>query len=213
MSSLPSIINANFVRISFVTTTIGGVAQVNFDYTDSVPGSVTPTEMASLAAAFNATNQATLVACLSPQTTLNWLYMQELRYATCPSLQVNYSGGTIGTAGATALPLEVAARITKYSTLKGRHGRGSLQMPAIPNTFVTPATDPSVLNAAAITAYGSVRASLLIPLVVGGRTFNLAIGVRPITPLTLYTYASQVSSLLLRTTLSTQRRRRIGRGI
>jgi hypothetical protein len=87
-------------------------------------------------------------------------------------------------------------------------------MPYVPNTFVTPATDPNILNAAAQTAYNNFIAAMFgssgpIPVVVNGHSYYPALHQRPTAPSQLVTLAAiiGVSFVVLETLLGTVKNR------
>jgi hypothetical protein len=203
----------SLVRVGFVTQTGATFAQVSTYWHDPTVGSVGPADLVDLATAYNARLKVHLQAILSPLTTLMWLYLAEVAYGTCPSAQFNYAGATVGTAGASPLPMEVAAIMSRYSGLKGKHGRGRMFWPAVPNTFVTAATDADLLNAAALTAYAAVEADLELSLVAGAKVWAPFLPTTPTPPSVVYSQGVVVTRCTTNPVLGTCRRRKKGRGI
>jgi hypothetical protein len=111
------------------------------------------------------------------------------------------------------LPLEMAAIITKYSLLKGQHGRGRIYMPSVPITFTTPATSPNKINATGRTAYGDLGDLTMAVLTSGGLNYKPVIVTRPIAPINIATRGVVISQTFTQPILGTVRRRRLGRGI
>jgi hypothetical protein len=107
----------------------------------------------------------------------------------------------------------MAAVFQKKTALKGQHGRGRTSMPAIPNTFTTPATDPNIINATGLTAYLALANQLITPVAAGGNTWSLIVSTAPIPPVTLTTRGSIVTLITIDPTLGTIKRRKPGRGI
>jgi len=209
---LPAIAGS-LVKVSCICQTGSTLSITSFHYFNNVIGSVGPSDLVDLSTAWKAQFATHFRACLSPLTTLLWTYLAEIHYGTCPSFQGDFAGGTVGTAGTSNLPMETAAIISKYSAVKGKHGRGRIFMPAIPNTFTTPATDADTLNATATTAYGNLQADMTATLTAGAKTWVPYIVSSPVPPAIGADFGTTLLSTVLRTTLSTVRRRRKGRGI
>jgi len=173
----------------------------------------TLTDLQDFIAAWEAANEAQYLACLPPDAELVRYTCAEVGLGTCPTAVVLISPAEPGTAGATHLPLEMAAVQTLRSNLKGQHGRGRLSMPAVPNTFTTPATDPNILNATGHTAYAALLAALLANIATALGTWVWTIHTRPSPPSVLVNSAANVVSATTNDVLGTVRRRRPGRGI
>lgn len=147
---------------------------------------------------------------LSPDASINKYLVSEVAVGTTPTL-VAPQVGKIGTVAGTSENSILAAVATKYTAVKGQHGRGRFYFGPIPISFTSPA-EPDILNAGAITAYNALNTALLLPIVAGGINFNLVVSTRPIAPLTLIGRAGTVASIVQTVLLGTVRRRREGRG-
>lgn len=201
-------------RVGVVSLNGATYSQFSLIYNEPTVGSITPADMTELATAFNAKCKTHILACIPPTAALSWLYISEIKYGTCPSAQFNFAGGDVGTAGATSLAQEVAVIFTKYSSLKGKHGRGRIFMPSIPNTFVTPATDPDVVNGTGVTAYETLKGDFeSILTAASGKVWTPYIVTTPPPPDVLVSLGVPMIRMVVRTILSTVRRRRKGRGI
>lgn len=204
----------SIIRLTLKLLTLGTYQEVVLDYQWSV-GSTTPTpaDLAAFETAWEAATNTKMLACLSPQTDYAEISVAEIFAGVTPTLVLPFSAGTTGTAGATSLPLEMAAVMQKKTALKGQHGRGRLSMPAVPNTFTTPATDGNKINATGTTAYVALMNQLITPVVAGGNNWSLVVAVRPTPPDTLTQLCSVVNLMTLNPILGTTRTRKPGRGI
>jgi len=209
---LPALVTNNVVRVTITSRTNGVLCQTTHDYRNTGIISMSLADLTAFATNFQSTIETLYLACLSPLSVLVDYNYQELHFGTCPSY-TNSVASPPGTAGATNQPLEMATTITRYGNWKGRHGRGRFSMPAIPNTFSTPATDANVLNATGLAAYGALAAAFLGTINSGFDVFTPFISTRPVAPATLVTMGVDVASLSVRSTFGTARRRKPGRGI
>jgi hypothetical protein len=208
------VINAAVARLTLTLKTQNTLQEIVLDYLYNIGLVVpTPADLSAFEAQWEANHNTLMRACLSPLTDYFQISVAEIHFGVTPTLVLPFLAGTSGTAGATNLPLEMAGTMQKKSSLKGQHGRGRLSMPAIPNTFTTPATDPNVLNATANTAYLALLNQLILPVTVAGNAWQLAISTRPTPPQTLVTNAVVVSAMTIDPTLGTARTRKPGRGI
>jgi len=183
----------------------------SFDYQTATPGQITATNVAAVAAQWIANVGADYLACLSNLALAQAVIVQVMSSPSVPSFNSAWSGP--GTGGASQLPIEVAAVVSKYSTLKGQHGRGRSMMPSVPVNFTLPATNPNELIPAGVAAYNFLFTTVLAGLTVGAVALSPAIFTRPIKPAVLVTRAVHVTSYRIQTILGTIRRRREGRGI
>lgn len=171
-------------------------------------------------------DQATLI-----QFRINWRAACEAAFkdtlpASCPITK--YIDADVSTGMSPTTPLDVnvpgnvitdpltgtvAFILTKYTPRKGQHGRGRNYFGSVPDTFITPATDPNVINPAGAAIIAPLRTALLVPIAAGGINFNLCVTTRPEPPATLITRAAIVVILNLQPVLGTVRRRRTGRGM
>jgi hypothetical protein len=205
-------LNGTTLRHVVQVTVQGQVTQVTFDYIASYVGPPSPSQISGFVAAWTTTYETLFLACLPPTANLSAFITSELFFAATPTKVTIPPGPRPGTAGVNNLPLEMAAVINKASSLRGQHGRSRTSMPAVPDTFTTPATDPNRINATGVGAYNALWNQLLVPLADGGNTYGLAILTRPLPPNTLYKNGVAVSSYNVNLTLGTARRRKPGRG-
>ncbi len=211
--ALPLVTSA-IAQVTIGTLTNGQVCLNTFHYLSSV--FATPPSLADLTALGNAWDSALDIkfkACLSPLTALYSQSVADIHYGVTPTYSVPYAPGTVGTAGATNLPLEMGVTLSRYTNTKGQHGRGRITMPAIPNTFTTPATDSNQLNATGLAAYLALCNQLLVPLTAGAITWTHVVATRPAAPSTTTDYAAAVVRYDIRSVLGTARTRKEGRGI
>lgn len=202
------------LRMVVNTLTDGQICQNTFDYCDQLNTAPTVSFLQLFSTNWVSSFQTLLLAVLSPKTTIQSYTVSELRYGLVPT-QVNLLGSPpVGTAGATSLPLEVSVTLDRTSPLKGKHGRGRVQMPAVPNTFVTPATNASQLNAAGITAYTALASNLANTFFnSAGHSMQHCVSTRPTPPATQILNASIINNYIVQPILGTTRRRKPGRGI
>lgn len=200
------------LRLTVMTTTAGQKCETIHDYEATLPAATTPAQMLAFIVAWQATNEANYLACLTPDTTLDGYSVAVIDTNTIPTLFQGVTPGTVGSVAGHALPLEMACVIHRVTGLKGQHGIGRWSMPAIPISFSTPATDPNKINAAGITAYGTLAASVTASVVAAGRTWEAVVTTRPIKPATLVIRAQPVTSYLVVPLMGTIRRRKEGRG-
>lgn len=184
-----------------------------FDYFYASVFSVDANDLSNLAGAWDTAFGALYKNILSPLSKYTDITVQELQFGTAPTVTVIPAGAGFGAAGATNLPLEMAAVASRYGNWKGKHGRGRVSFPAVPNTFITPATDANVINAAGLTAYNNLLTPLLATLSVGFLSWVPYITTRPVPPLSTVTRGVEIVSYTMREILGTARRRKPGRGI
>jgi hypothetical protein len=208
----PAIIAPCVQITAFVTnSTTGDLEEVSFFYDAATPTGSSPALLAQLLDSFVILVIPSILACLPPTASIPRCIASDLNPGVSPT-QIQALTGAVGTAGATALPSTVAAVLTRYTGLKGQHGRGRLYMPCVPNTFVTPAVDPNSLNGAAVTAYDALQAAMIVALTDGVTPHRAVVVTRALKPATVPSFAAAISSVVLETTLGTVRRRRKGRG-
>jgi hypothetical protein len=119
-----------------------------------------------------------------------------------------------GTGGVNHLPLESSAVVSRYTALKGQHGRGRFYPSCLPVAFSNAgAAAASELTNAAVGLYQALGTALLLPVVAAGVTLNPVIASRPTAPSVLVTRAQLVTSYLCQVDLGSIRRRKLGRGI
>jgi hypothetical protein len=209
------LLNNAVLRVVVTVQTDNNKQQSLFDYV-SAYATVAPSDLSALASAWTAACMASYRACLSPDSKVVQLQVMDLNPGTTPTYNAYLS--LVGLAGVHYLPLLTQATIDWGSQLKGQHGRGRTQMPAIPDTFTTPGTDPNVLNATGLTAYGGIGISGLLSLTGGTTVYTPIILTRPIkppppTPTPKPSRGATKTGYVVRPLMGTQRRRYIGRGI
>ncbi len=206
-------ITDNVVRIVLETLTDNVRCQTVFDYNSSLATPAAASDLTNLLTAWQTGIDTELKAIFSPDTLLISASAAEIHFGVTPT-QVNlYAPGVVGTSGAHSLEIELTAIVSKYANLKGRHGRGRWQFPAIPDTFVTPASSPNTINATGLTAYQALAALLVASVFDGSNTWYPCISTRPIPPVIAVNNVALITSTLTRDNIGTQRRRRPGRGI
>ncbi len=201
----------NLIRITRTSRADGQLCENTFDYVDAT---VTPISSANLDACctnWKSFVDTTYLACLSPSSEMVSISAQELHFGTTPTQVQLDTPGTVGTAGTSCLPLEVGATLARVTDLKGKHGRGRITMPGVPDTFVTPTANSSELNATGVTAYDAlgVKLSSVVPI----SAISPVVSTRPVPPSVLIDNAKPVTGYITRIILGTQRRRKVGRGI
>lgn len=201
------------VRIVVTSRTEGQLCESVFDFHSPAGPPMTTGTLDLLRQSFDSLVLPKYLACLSPLTTMVSRSLAEIVIGRVPTLVFLDSPGVVGTAGASNLALEIAANIRKETALKGRHGRGRIAMPAVPNTFVTPATAASVLNATGITAYDLLGTTLLAGISASGSGYGVYVMTRPTPPITLYSQGEAVIAFQTVHELGTARTRKLGRGI
>lgn len=208
----------NIIRISVYYVTDVNVQITLFDYMNTAGATTVAADVNNIASVFATAAQAQILACISPMSQIQQYIAQDISEGIAPSAISPV--GVVGTAGTTYLPLEMQAGIRKLTSLKGQHGYGRVQMPAVPTTFTTPATDPNKLNAAGTTAYLALSIAMQVALTVGAHTYKPVVSTRiiqpkpPLPPISpLITHAGLITGTLVDGLLGTQRRRRPGRGI
>ncbi len=206
-------ITDNVARIVLETLTDGVRCQNSFDYNTGLGTPVTNSNLTALLTAWQTLVDTNLKGIFSPDTLLISVQASELHFGVTPTQQNLYAPGVVGTAGAHALSLELAAIVSKYANLKGKHGRGRWQFPAIPDTFITPASSPNTINATGLTAYQALATNLRASIYDGSNIWYPCISTRPIPPVTAVNNVALIASTVARDNISTQRRRRPGRGI
>lgn len=208
------VVTSAVVRLVMEVDTNSTKQQVVLDYNWSVAGTTpTPADLAAFVTAWETAHQTLFLACLSPLTELSQVSAAEIHYGITPTLVLPYAPATVGTAGATNLPLSMAAVLQKKSALKGQHGRGRVSMPAVPNTFTTPAVDANVLNATGIAAYLALATQLVLPVVAGGNNWTMGISTRPTPPVVLVDRFVACNAMTVNVVLGSLDRRKPGRGI
>jgi hypothetical protein len=189
----------------------GQICENTHDYMARTMPLVTSTSMAAFAAGWTTTIEAAYqtVVPASDYLLLTTVACISLNTLVTITTAVNLAGLVAGN----SLPIEMAAVVSRYSALKGKHGRGRFFAFGVPILFTTPASDPNLLNGAGIANYQGLGTSLLGPFVLGGVTWDPVISTRPVTPLVVVSRAAVVTSYFPQPLLGTVRRRREGRGI
>lgn len=201
------------VRITITSKTEGQLCESVIDFHSPAGPPMTTGTLDLLRASFDSVVLPAYLACLSPLSTMVSRSLAEIVVGRVPTLVFLDAPGVVGTAGASNLPLEISANLRKETALKGRHGRGRIAMPGVPNTFVTPAAGSSVLNAAGIAAYDALAAALMTGLTASGTGYGVYVMTRPTPPATLYSQGESVIAIQTVHNLGTTRTRKLGRGI
>lgn len=204
---------SNVVRLVVDIVTQSQRQQIVFDHLGNLTVPMSAADLTAFITAWDASCKVALLACLSPDSSLLSRTASEIHFGVTPTIVIPDAPATIGTAGVSNLPLEMAALMKKSTSLKGRHGLGRTYMPAIPNTFTTPGSDPNILNGTGTTAYTSLCSSLMSVYVVGAQSLSLCVATRPIPPASVIGFAVACIGMLPQSVLGTVRRRRPGRGI
>jgi hypothetical protein len=207
------VVNSNVVRLTLTAITNGQRCQNTFDFMDGTGVPCSAADMAALILAWQTLVAVHLKACLSPDTSLESVTAAEIHFGTVASVANLYAPGAIGTAGVHPHDSELMVNLSRVTNTKGKHGRGRCQMGPIPDTFVTPATDPNIINGTGLTAYGLLATDLNQSYLIGAHTWQPVVSTRPISPNVLVLNAAIIQAYLVRETIGTQRRRRSGRGI
>lgn len=210
-NALPPPITGDTYRFTILSKAWGQVCMNSFDFMGEsfavTPGAPMPLLISALITLFEAAYLGTVTAATA---VLN--YNLQCTSSLAP-VSLNTAVNKPGTQAGAALPLEMAAIIKKLSLLKGQHGRGRVFMPSIPVSFTTPLTEANLLNAAGLVGYNNMAASIKGPVTAGTIKYYGAICMRPKAPATVVTLAAQIATIETVPLLSTQRRRREGRGI
>jgi hypothetical protein len=206
------LIGANaLARVIVLFTSNGQSYEINLDYLSITPTTFTPTFLEFLGTSVQSVIQASLLAVLPPTASITGYLVQDLNPATCPSQLIPVTGA-VGTAGASAANGMISAVLTKTSFLKGQHGRGRAYIPCVPNTFVTPVTDPNVINGVGKPLYDTLANALAVSIVATTPNMQPCITTRPSAPNTVPLRASIIFKFITELVLGTQRRRKEGRG-
>lgn len=205
------IIHTTLLRLSVQFAAQGSNCENVLDYLADTAFSPAIGDLTALAAAWATANQAAFLATLAADTSLYDITVADLVPGLSPTSTANVGTPVPGTVTGTSFPSCLGVAAEKITAIKGQHGRGKILQGPIPLSFVT-TTDPEHINAAAITAYGALHASLLHPISVGGHTYKLAITTRQPTGVPIPTNAGIVVTLTQDTTIGTVKRRKLGRG-
>jgi hypothetical protein len=207
----PVVVNPIF-RLTVQETTQSQLYEVILDYVAQAPiGPNVAAEIAFLAA-WRAANEVAWQNILAADVTITRYTVAEVNQGQTPTY-VTAPIAVVGLVAGQSLNGQLAATQTKYTALKGQHGRGRVFYGPIPGSFVAPAVDPNKLTAAALLAYSGLGVTLQTPIVAATTTWNLAVSTRPIRPATLVSRAAIVTSLVMNSIIGTARRRKEGRGI
>jgi hypothetical protein len=199
-------------RVLVYSRTTNQVAITSHDYMASTMG-ITAADLTALIAQWIIKNQANYLGCLTPDTVVFQFLCSRLDSLAVQTQIFTLVGGSAGIIVGHPLPLQMGVTLTKYSSVKGQHGRGRITMPAIPASYVTPATDPDQINATGVTAYTALTVTLQAPITVGPITWTPCISTRPVPPANVVTNASVYTNMVVRTILGSARRRKEGVGI
>lgn len=199
------------LRLTVFVLVDGQQCLMNFDY-QIVSGPIAGTAEADLIVAWRLANEPALQAIISNDALITGYKCAMISQPTrIPAYFVIALGGLLGTGGATHLPTTVAGVVSKYTLIKGQHGRGRNYVPAVPTAFVTPGTNADSMNAAGLAAYATFAGLMAAGLLGAGTNFSPCISQRD-KGVVAVTKAENVVQTIVRPLLGTVRRRRVGRG-
>jgi hypothetical protein len=204
--------NTPVIRVTPQLSFDSQLYEVSLDYLCAAAIAVNQAALQAFLTAWRAACEVALLGTQSTDTSLVRYYTAEVAIGVAPTL-VTPVAATAGTVASHPLPGPDAAIITKYTNVKGQHGRGRMYMPSVPLSFTTPGTNPNVINATGIAAYGAWISAIVPAVVAVGANWTLSVSERPLSPSTLVSYCGNSSNLTLQAILGTVRRRREGRGI
>jgi len=210
--ALPVIGTNHVYQVSVQGTVDGMVWIVNLAYMG--PNTVSTNTESNIATTFNTTCSTAIRGVMDSTALFTTIKVSSLdQPSRIPYVAaVNGGAGYAGSVGATHIPIEMAAIISKYTNIKGQHGRGRNYWPAVPASFVTPGTDPNRLNATGIAAYQTLITAIDNAAITDGATvMDLCIYTRPLKGQPV-TNAQATITYIMRPLLGTVRRRRPGRG-
>jgi len=199
------------VRVTVRGNAKGCAVENVFDYIADAGVVLTTGILSDIAAKWVLNNMASYAGCFTADWAASAVYAADISGGMIPTQFANDS--TAGSVAGDAYPSYVSAIMSKYGNLKGQHGRGRNYFGPVPLSFVTPATDPDILNAAGLAAYGTFRTNQLTSLFAGGVHWVWSITERPVAPATLVTRGINVVTAPLDQHLGTTRRRIFNRGI
>jgi hypothetical protein len=209
---LPSIGTQNLFLATLMGTCDSMVWMVNLAYMGA--NTLTALSESNIAATLSAALHPSLLAVMDSSSLWQFTKVSCLNMpARIPFVAaVNAGAGYAGTVGATHIPMEMAAVVSKYTLTKGQHGRGRNYWPCVPTSFVTPASNANSLNATAIAAYQTLANQTdAVGIADGAAEMFLAVYQRPAKGFPA-TQAQAVENIIIRPVLGTVRRRRPGRG-
>jgi hypothetical protein len=182
-----------------------------FYYRDANPKG-TAQAPASLATRFTAVVVPAFAAVCATNWTGVGLIVRTVTDPTTPSLVSNFVAPVPGTVAGDSDGTIPAATLVRQTGFRGQTGRGHVNMPAVPATFVN-ATGESLTPAALAAYLAFIATAFTTPLLLGGNTYTpglLSRGTRTQMPKVLG-YAD-IDTGFPRTVLGTARRRKLFRG-
>lgn len=213
----PPIAGCNLLLFTWRFVTQEEVQEVTLGYKSAVPDANVIAAQSAILTFHVVTNIALWTSVLTGDTSFFGAYVADLAPGVNPTLFQAPAAPTVGTVAGHALPAEVTAVLEKFTSLKGQHGRGRMEMPAVPISFTTPATNPNVLNAAGLVAYQNPGTLLTTPVASGGVNYSPCLIARANPDADPIILANNLAILVndydVRENLGTQRRRYPGRGI
>jgi len=199
-------------RVVTTVTANQQLYEVVLDYLASAPIAANLAAQTAFLTAWRTNVQVPWLATLPSTVSITQFQVQEVAAGVIPTYQV--AGLALaGTVVQPPLNGMLAAVLTKFTALKGQHGRGRAYVGPLPATFITPATDPNLLNAAGIAAFTTLGAAIQQAVVAAGVNWNLVVSTRPVAPIFTVQRVAGVSSMVPVATVGTVRRRKEGRGI
>ncbi len=204
--SLPVVLN-NVWRVRMIGTVEGQLTINTFFYLDTNgPNTGTVTIANSLVTAFMGAGgvEPLYIACMSADWSLQGYTVDSPNNPFLSTVQGTF--GAVGGGPNGHEPTTVGVVISRFSAIKGQCGRGHITLPAVPTAWVTASTLTNT------TAHTALANKLSADLVQGGNTFTPCIYSRAGSHYQPQKGAAAVEAALVRTTLGTVRRRKLGRG-
>lgn len=207
-------LSGSVLRLTVDTTMPGGAGRAFWSvyYMATVGGVIAVAETLDQAAnAFHVNMQASYLDCLPTDATHFYTHVDDLKN---PALQAWHEvAGSPGTVTDDSCPPFVQCTIRKATRVRGKRGRGRVQIPCVPETFQT----DGVLSGTGLGAYSLLRDDLM--LTIGTTTpsatwkpcmaYRGALGGDGLYAM----HMEEISAFVLRTDLGSQNRRKIGRGL
>lgn len=203
------------VNFTILGTHLSQTIEYTIAYVSNVGAGNMPNVLISFQAAWLALFQVDFLATFATLD-VSWTTSRAQAPATVniPTVVQNLPGGPLaGTVAGSSLNGMLSAVVTKYSPLKGQHGRGRIMHGPIPTSFTTPALDPYRVNAAGLAVYQTLYNQIMAnAVVIAGQSFTPFILTRPVPPANQITRGAAWLRYVVEPVMGTVRRRREGRG-
>jgi hypothetical protein len=186
--------------------------EIAFTYMANAHNILSPGIMQTFITDWYATFNAALIAVLPITSLAGFFSVADMNPGETPTQSQGYNSNN-GTVIGNAYPSYVSVAIFRSSNLKGQHGRGRVQFPAVPLSFVTPGTNQNRINAGAITLYDTIAGLMSTTITSSGVPWRPIISTTPVAPATVISKGVEIIRCQVESLLGTTRRRRIGRGI